>query len=172
MKERKATAIILQTTAQIVPAADFVDGFVADELFEQRGGRVPIDPRDAQESGIKPRLQQVMKIVIHLLEFAIFRQRIQQSLAHADDDARAAGCTIEPPQQLLAGWFSRVRECGQMVAVWRNCVCRCRGQNCLRVGRKFAFQRPKEGELMFFRQVRVQRQRVLRQRNTGRLASL
>ncbi|MBK7471502.1 MAG: hypothetical protein IPI73_13645 [Betaproteobacteria bacterium] len=171
VEEREAAAVILQAAAQIVPAADFVYGFVADELLEQRGRRVPVDAGDAQEAGVEPRLQQVMEVVVDLLKFTVLWQRIEQPLAHADDDAGAARGAIQPPQQFLPRRLDCLGERGQMRAVGGLGVLRGRDQHRARFGRELGLQRLEESELVFLRQRGIQGQRVLRQRDTGRLAA-
>ena len=56
---------------------EFRDGFVTDQLLQQHGRRIPVHPRNAQKTGVEPGLKQVVKIIIDLLEFAIFGQHFE-----------------------------------------------------------------------------------------------
>ena len=48
VEEGETAAVVLEAAAQVVPAADFMDSFVANELLKERGAGVPVDAGDAQ----------------------------------------------------------------------------------------------------------------------------
>ena len=64
MEEGKAFAIGRQTAAQIIPALNFMDRFVADQFFKDRGRCFPIDMAQFEKTTVKPTGQQVLHIGI------------------------------------------------------------------------------------------------------------
>jgi hypothetical protein len=56
MEEGVAAAVgRIDAAAQIVPAVDLVHRLVADDFFQNRGRRRPVDPAQQQEAAIEPR---------------------------------------------------------------------------------------------------------------------
>ena len=93
----------MNAAAQIVPTADLVHGFVADELFEHDRGRRPVDTAKHQEAAVEPRREQMDEVGVDLPEVVLaMLEHIDQLLAHAHQSGGAAGREIEPPEQLLA----------------------------------------------------------------------
>ena len=68
MKECKTSAVIGKTPAQVIPSANFVYGFVLDQFLQNESGRSPTETFQAQETSIKPGLQQVANVLIDWFE--------------------------------------------------------------------------------------------------------
>src|SRR3990167_5901892 len=61
VEEAVAAAVAVQAVLQVGPAADVVHGLVLDELFQQRGGRIPRQATQLQKSHVKPGGEQVLQ---------------------------------------------------------------------------------------------------------------
>ena len=65
MKECKAAPVSrVEAATQVVPAADFVDRFVSDDLLENGRRRLPVDPPQDEEAAVEPRRQQPFEIAV------------------------------------------------------------------------------------------------------------
>ena len=115
VQEREAAPVGLQPPPEIAPIADLVHGFVLDDLLEQRGGSVPVDLLQVQETRIEPGPEQMAEIVVHAAQSRLAFQCFQQITPHRDDDRDAAGRAVDPPQQFLARRFRRSLEREQLL---------------------------------------------------------
>ena len=70
-------------------------GFIFDELFQQRGRRVPGNALQFQEADIEPRREPVLEFAIERLQFLVVPQEAQQIDAHVDEELDALGNGIE-----------------------------------------------------------------------------
>ena len=95
MKEGVAAAIGVEPVLEILPGADLVHGFIFDELFQQRGRRVPGNALQFQEADIEPRREPVLEFAIERLQFLVVPQEAQQIDAHVDKELDALGNGIE-----------------------------------------------------------------------------
>ena len=103
MEEREAAPVRrIDAAAQIVPVADFVHRLIADDLFQDRRRRRPVDAAQHQEAAIEPGREQVDEVVVDACEVVAAIERVEQLLAHAHQRGGAARREIEPPEQLLA----------------------------------------------------------------------
>ena len=105
MKERKATPIRLQATAQVIPAVDGMHGFVLNDLFQQMRGRAPVNAAHLQKTGVEPRREQVQQVCFYRLPLAVFFQTKQQVTTQAYQRSGSAGRSIEPAKQFLSWRF-------------------------------------------------------------------
>ena len=102
MKERIAAPIArIDAGAQIDPVADLVHRLVADDLFQDDGGRRPVDAAQHQEAAIEPGCKQRGEIRIDSGEVAAARQHIKELPPHFHQGAGPLRRQIEPPQQFL-----------------------------------------------------------------------
>ena len=62
MEEAVATAVVLESPSEIVPAPDLVDRFVLDQLLEGLGRGLPVDRPQLEESPVEPRRQQIGEV--------------------------------------------------------------------------------------------------------------
>ena len=75
-------AIGLDAATQVVPVADRVHGFVADDLLQHDRRRRPVDPPQHQEAAIEPGREQVREVGVDRRQVVTAIERIQQLLAH------------------------------------------------------------------------------------------
>ena len=66
----------VDAAAQIVPVADLVDAFVADDLFQDRSRRRPVDAAQHQEAAVEPRREQMNKVVVDDGEIVAMIERV------------------------------------------------------------------------------------------------
>lgn len=60
MEERiKAPVLRCEPAAQILEIVDPVDGFVADDFFQDMRGRRPVEAAEHQEAPVEPGIEQV-----------------------------------------------------------------------------------------------------------------
>ena len=103
VKERVASTVgRIDAPPELVPVADFVHRFVADDLLEHRRRRGPVDAAQNQEAAIKPRTEQVHKIAIDDGERRVLVDEREHVRPHFDERCGAAWRAIEPPEQLVA----------------------------------------------------------------------
>ena len=69
-------------------------GFIFDELFQQRGRRVPGDALQFQKADIEPRREPVLEFAIERLQFLVVPQEAQQIDAHVDKELDALGMAL------------------------------------------------------------------------------
>jgi hypothetical protein len=113
VKEGVAAAVgRIDAAAQILPVANFVHRLVADDLFQDRGGRRPVDAAQHEEPPIEPRREQVDEILVDDTEIVAVIERIEQLLAHAHQRGSAAGRQIEAAKQFQAARFAAAMELG------------------------------------------------------------
>ena len=86
---------------QFVPVADLVHRLVADDFFEQRRRRRPVDPAQHQKAAIEPGSEQMHEIAIDNGERRVLLHELQQVGAHRDQRGGAARRAIEPAEQLM-----------------------------------------------------------------------
>ena len=78
MKKGVAAAVgQIDAPAQIFPVANLVHGFVADDLFQDRSRRRPIDAAQHQKPPIEPRRKQVDEIVVDHGEIVAVVHRVE-----------------------------------------------------------------------------------------------
>jgi hypothetical protein len=53
-EEGEAAPVGRQPPSQIVPAIDFVYGFMGDQFFQHRGGRLPVDTAQFEKAAVEP----------------------------------------------------------------------------------------------------------------------
>ena len=55
MEKAEAAAVRrIEPTAKVVPPVDLVDGFILDDLLEDRGRRLPVDPPQHEKAAVEP----------------------------------------------------------------------------------------------------------------------
>src|SRR5688572_32990724 len=64
MEEREAAPVALEPALEIREPADLVYRLVFDQLFQDGGGRTPIDALELEEAAVEPRAQQVGEVVV------------------------------------------------------------------------------------------------------------
>ena len=108
MKETEAATVVAETAAQVVPALDRVNRFVAHE-----SSRAP-PPGCASRSSAarrKPRLNheasRCLKSASTLLSKGCSRRRSSSSLAHRHQAGRAMRGHVEASEKFLARWLHR-----------------------------------------------------------------
>src|SRR6267378_2080849 len=90
MEKSKASPVCLQTAAKIGPSVDFVDGFVADELFQNEGGSLPTDAPQTEKAAVKPGPEQMPQIGVQRADVRRFYRQVQQVFA----DFHQGLCTL------------------------------------------------------------------------------
>ncbi len=119
MEEGKATAIgRIEPAAQIIPTLDLVHGLVGDDLFQDRGRRLPVDPAHDQKTAVEPGIEQVLEVAVDLRQrrgqFLVAPGLAQQVAAHGDDLGGRPRCQIETTEEFLARAFDcrlQLRQC-------------------------------------------------------------
>ena len=102
MEERVASPVgRIDAPPEFVPVADFVHRLVADDLFQKRRWRGPVDATQHQKPAIEPRTEQMQKIAIDNGERRVLLHELEQVSAHRDQRRGAAGRAIDPPEQLV-----------------------------------------------------------------------
>ena len=149
MKERVAAAVVgIDAPAQIVPVADFVHGLVADDLFQDRRRRGPVDPAQNQKAAVEPRPEQMGEVPIDHGQIAVLTHEFKQLGAHGDQRGGAAGRAIEPAEQFLPARLGGVVNFarGRLVAV--RIPSRHRLPHPLAIGSEFVCERAKDRNLV------------------------
>ena len=91
MEERVAPPVgRIDAPPEFVPVANFMHRLVADDLFEKRRGRRPVDAAQHQKPSIEPRTEQMQKIAIDNGEQRVLVHELQQVRAHRDQRGGAA----------------------------------------------------------------------------------
>ena len=122
--------------AQLVPVADGVDRFVADDLFQDARRGVPVDRPQQQEAAIEPGLEQMAEIgVDRAVALAVGLEQRQQALAQRDQFGGAARREVQATEQLLARRLGVVLEPRQGLGVGRLEKC------CGRIGQRLLIRR-------------------------------
>ena len=86
VKEGEAAPIgRIEAAAQVVPALDLVHGLVADDLFEDRRRRIPVDAAQNEEAAVEPDVEQAPQVGVDGSERRIGRRHAQEIAAHGDD---------------------------------------------------------------------------------------
>ena len=102
MEERIASPVgRIDAPPKFVPVADLVHRLVADDLFQKRCRRGPVDAAQHQKAAIEPRTEQMQKIAIDDGERRVLLHELEQVRAHRDQRGGAARRAIEPPEQLV-----------------------------------------------------------------------
>ena len=123
MEERVAAPVGgIDAPPQVVPVADLVHRLVADDLFEKRSRRGPVDAAQHQKAAIEPRAEQMQKIAIDDGERRVLVHKLEQVGAHRDQRGGAARRAIESPEQFVAARLGGVVDFAQpsFVAVRRR----------------------------------------------------
>ena len=150
MEEGKAFPVGRQTTAEIFPALNFMNSFIADQLFKDGCRRVPVDMTQFKETTVKPAGQQMLHIGIERFKIAVVFQNPDQGFTHIDNRPRATRCHIDLAQKFLTDRFGRL---GQSRKVGLG---RVLGKGLGRlgdfgaVGTKVVLHHLEEGQMVFF----------------------
>ena len=121
MKEGVAAAVRrIDAPAQILPVANFVHRLVADDLFQDHGGRRPIDAAQHEESPIEPRREQVDEIPVDDGEIVAMIHGVKKLLAHTHESCGAAGGQIEPAKQFEPARLAGAMQLGGGFGGWRS----------------------------------------------------
>ena len=100
--------------AQIVPIIDGMNGFVPDDLFEDVGGALPVDPPRHQEAAVEPGAEQVLEIEIGPPEAWIVLEQGEQPGPHLHQFAGGAGNPVDAAQQFLPPRFGSLEQAGKI----------------------------------------------------------
>ena len=76
--------------------------FVVDQLFQERGRGVPVDPPELQEARIEPAREQVLQVLLQARERRIVASEAHQVVAQVHQELHAIGQRIELTQQAFA----------------------------------------------------------------------
>ena len=106
MEERVASPVgRIDATPEFVPIANFVHRLVADDLFQKRRRRRPVDAAQHQKPPIEPRTEEMQKIAIDDGEQRVLLHKLEQIRPHRDQRRGAARRSIEPPEELVPARF-------------------------------------------------------------------
>ena len=95
MEERVAAPVgRIDAPPEIVPVADFVHRLVADDPFQKRRRRGPVDAAQHQKAAIEPRTEQMQKIAIDDGERRVLVHELEQVAAHRDQRGGAPGARL------------------------------------------------------------------------------
>jgi hypothetical protein len=113
MKEGVAAAVRrIDAPAQILPVANFMHRLVADDLFQDHGGRRPVDAAQHEEPPVEPRREQVDEILVDDGEIVAVIHGVKKLLAHAHERSGAAGSEVEPAKQFEAARLAGAMQLG------------------------------------------------------------
>ncbi len=101
VKEAVAAAVAVEPIFQVCPAADVVHGLVFDELFDQRGRRIPRQAPELQKGHVEPGGEQVLQIGIERHQPFVGLELGQQLGAQVHQKAHALrknGKTLHQPR--------------------------------------------------------------------------
>ena len=102
MEERVEPAVRrIEPAAKLLPGRDFVHGFVADDFFENIGGRRPFDPPQNEKAAIEPGGEQVPEVAVERVQRRAVLDCLGEGLAHLHQRERASGRMVEPADELL-----------------------------------------------------------------------
>ena len=99
MEEGEAAAVVVEPVLGVIPADDVVHGLVFDQLFDQRGGRVPADGAQFQKTDVEPAGEQVFQLGVQRQQGRFRLELLQQFGAQVEQEAHAAGRGAQALQQ-------------------------------------------------------------------------
>ena len=100
MEERKAPPVSrVEATTQVVPAADFVDCFVSDDLLENGRRRLPVDPPQNEEAAVEPRCQQPFEIAVDGGQRLVRLNVAHKIAAQRDDVGSGTRRKVQAPEE-------------------------------------------------------------------------
>ncbi len=95
VEERITAPVRIEPIAQVGPRMDRMDCLVSDQLFEQRGRRLPSDALELQEPDVEPRGKPGLQLSVQRREFLVFIQKTQQVRPQVNQELRALRQCIE-----------------------------------------------------------------------------
>ncbi len=118
MKERVAAPVDgIDAAAQIVPVADLMHRLIADDLFQDVGGRRPVDPAQHEKAPVEPGGQQMRDVAVEPGKALVRRLHVKQIGAQRHQLAGGVRRAIEPAEQFLPPRFgSKMQVAGVVVA--------------------------------------------------------
>src|SRR5206468_6286809 len=108
MKQTEAAAVALQPPAQLTPVTDRMDGFVFDQLFENRRCRPPVELTELEQSGMEPRAQQPHEIGVDRCPFRMRGNAAEQPATQLDERSRSTRREAQSVEQLLPWRFDHL----------------------------------------------------------------
>ena len=172
MKERKAAPVSrVEAATQVVPAADFVDCFVSDDLLENGRRRLPVDPPQDEEAAVEPRRQQPFEIAVDGGERLVRFDVPHQVAAQRDDVGGGTRRQVQAPEEFEPRAVRRLlqtrqRCCRRIVEVGAR-----RLGNGDRVGLHLVGKKAVKSEALIARRLFQLDQQLTRDRNTGGFAA-
>lgn len=103
MEEAVAAAVGFEPAAEVVPAADFVDGFVFDEFFEGFGWGVPVDGSEFEEASVEPGAEEVGEVGFGWFEGWV--AEAEQVGPHGEEGVDAVGGEVDRSEEFESGRF-------------------------------------------------------------------
>ena len=172
MEEGVAAAVDgIDAAAQIVPVADFVHGFITDDLFQNIRWRRPVDPAQHEKSPVEPRRQQMHHVAVERGQILVALHQGKQVGAHRHQVAGAAGRAVEPADQLLPLRLGRKVKVAGIAVVRLAAPALDRLRQFFAVGAEVSRQRFEERQPAGGVEVAVAVEHVARHRGAGRLAA-
>src|SRR5208282_4945383 len=144
---------------------------IANELFEDRGRRRPVDPAQHEKAAIEPRAEEMMEIAVDHRKAAVLAHAFEEVRTQGDERRRTARRAIEAAEELLPAGLAGVVDLARRGFVAGRRPASDRILHALRIGPKSVRQRAEEQGSVGVGKRAVARENLARERKARGFAA-